>query len=212
MVTEGWAAGAETAARRRARRGPSCARMRRLESRRQPRLAAPQIREGSNGSDTGDGAFAGAGDQFGVLGEYAGSVARIAGLPLGEAAGNFRRGKVEIEHAAFGVHRDHVAFGDYGDGAAVEGLGRHVGDHEAVGGSAEAAVRHAGDAIAQSGAHQCAGDAEHFAHTGSAARAFVADDHYVVSLNSASEPSRHGFLFALPYAGRSAMDLFAAPC
>ena len=116
-----------------------------------------------------------------------------------------------VSHAAFGVHNDGVAFGHYGDGTSVEGFRRHVSDHEAVGGSAEATVGEQGYGIAESGANQGASDAEHFAHAGSAARTFVADDHHVVSLDPAFEHGRHGFLFTVENARRTVMDFLIVP-
>src|ERR1035441_1965784 len=119
-------------------------------------------------SYTGDGAFAGARDQLAVFGEDTGLVVRVAGLPGREAARDFGGGNVQVEDAAFGIDDNRVALGDDGDGAAVESLGCDMGDHEAVGGSAEAAVGERGNAIAESGAYHGAGDAEHFAHAESA--------------------------------------------
>ena len=65
---------------------------------------------------------------------------------------------------------------DRGDRAAVDGLGRDVAGHEAVGGAAEAPVGEQRDVLAQAGAVDRGGDREHLAHAGAAGGALVADD------------------------------------
>ncbi len=84
-----------------------------------------------------------------------------------------------------------------GVGPAVDCFGRHVGDHEAVRGAAKASVRDQGDVLGQACAYDGAGDAEHLAHTGSAAGAFIADDDHVVGLDLALSDSGHRVLFAI---------------
>ncbi len=75
---------------------------------------------------------------------------------------------------------------DGGDGAAELGFGGDVADHEAAGGSGEAAVGEEGDGFGELGdALDGGGDGEHLAHAGAAAWAFVADDADVVGLDLA---------------------------
>jgi hypothetical protein len=61
--------------------------------------------------------------------------------------------------------------------------GRDVADRQARGAAGEAAVGDQGAGLAQSLRFQVAGRIEHLLHAGSAARAFVADQHHVAGLH-----------------------------
>ena len=64
------------------------------------------------------------------------------------------------------------------DGAAIEGLGRHVADAGPAAGSAEAAVGDEGHTGVQARAGQGRGRGEHLGHAGAALGPHVADDHH----------------------------------
>src|ERR1022692_4803787 len=55
------------------------------------------------------------------------------------------------------------------------------------------------------------GDAQHLAHTRTAPRAFVADDHHVAGLDPPAGDGAHGVLFAVEHArGAAVLDAFVA--
>ena len=92
---------------------------------------------------------------------------------------------VHVEPPRAHVERDHVAVAHERDRAAVRRFRRHVADHQAVRGAAEAAVGDQRDRFAEPLADERAGHGEHFAHARTALRAFVADHHHVARLDLA---------------------------
>jgi len=79
-------------------------------------------------------------------------------LPLRETRRQFIIWDFDGQDVLVCIDGDYVAFLNYGDGASVEGFGGDVGDHEAVGGSAESAVCDEGDAIGEAGSDDGSGD------------------------------------------------------
>ncbi|MPM94237.1 hypothetical protein SDC9_141382 [bioreactor metagenome] len=71
----------------------------------------------------------------------------------------------------------------------------------------KAPVGDEGHLLAQAHAHDGAGGAEHFLHTGAAARTFVADDDHFARLNLTGQNAAHCGFLRIVDAGRTAEDL-----
>jgi hypothetical protein len=103
-----------------------------------PSLAV-RLRRGRRGrgasarSGLGDGAALRPGGEARVLGQDAAGVARLRQLPLGATAGQGGLVHEEVDRVLHDVDGDAVALLDEGDRPAVDGLGGHVADAEAVG-------------------------------------------------------------------------------
>ena len=95
------------------------------------------------------------------------------------------------------VEADHVAIAHGRNRAAQRGFGRDVAGHQSVRRAAEAAVGQQRNRCSQSFAHNCAGDAQHFAHARTALGTFVADDDHIAGLNFLGGHRGHGVFFAI---------------
>src|ERR1700675_4715648 len=85
----------------------------------------------------------------GIFGEYSSFITGGRGLPLRQAAGNFRIGNFYFQLAALGVDGDTVAFVDRGNRAAQGSFRSDVTDHQAAGGAAETSVGEQSDGFAE---------------------------------------------------------------
>jgi hypothetical protein len=83
-------------------------------------------------SGLGDGASVGTSGEAGVLGEDPGGVAGFGQLPLGPPLGEGGLVDEQVDGVLDDVDDDPVALGHERDGSAVDGLGCHVADAEAV--------------------------------------------------------------------------------
>ena len=80
-----------------------------------------------------------------------------------------------------------------------------MADHQTAGRSAEAPVGDQRHRLAQTAPYQCGGDAEHLAHSGSAAGSLVTDDHHVAGLDPSVPDRREGVFLAIEDARRTAV-------
>ena len=103
------------------------------------------------------------------------------------------------------VEHDDVAVLDGGERAAVECLGRHVADHEAVRRAGEAAVRDERDRVGEPLADDRGGHVQHLAHARAAGRALVADHDDVAGQDRASLDGGEAGLLGVEDARRAAV-------
>jgi hypothetical protein len=106
------------------------------------------------GEIIGDRACAAAGNEFHILSEHTGAVARIGRFPLRSARGQFMRCDVKIEAARGSVNRDFVTFANEGDASAYGCLGRNVAHDHPVTATGKAAVGYQRYRIAEAGSNQ----------------------------------------------------------
>src|SRR5207245_9095494 len=106
------------------------------------------------------------------------------------------------------VVADRVALAGGSDGPADRGLGSDVACHETARGTAEAAIGQQRDRLAQPLAYDGRRDAQHLAHTRSAAGPFVADDHHVACVDLATGHGGHGGFFAVEHTRRTGVRLW----
>src|ERR1019366_2886270 len=100
---------------------------------------------------------------------------------------------------------DDVAFVDCRDRAAFKGFGRNVRDHEPVRRATEAAIGEQRHRVAEARTLHGRRYEQHFAHTWSAFRTFVANHHHIVGLDLAVVYRRESVFFALEHARRTHM-------
>ena len=106
----------------------------------------------------------------------------MTGSMRGAAAGQLGVVDQQLQAAPGDVDLDGVALVHERDQAADERLGRDVADAEAAGGAGETAVGDQCHLLAHALAVDERGGTQHLAHTGTAARAFVADHQHLVGL------------------------------
>ena len=95
-----------------------------------------------------------------------------------------------------GINQNHVSILDSGNRAADSGFGSDVADHQPMRCAGEAAIRHQTDLIAKTLTMERTGNGKHLAHTGTAARAFVADDNDIAGFDLGFKNRLHGVFFA----------------
>jgi hypothetical protein len=128
-----------------------------------------------------------------------------------ETRGDFRGIDFEVDDPTGDVDKNGIAFLNDGDGSAVGSFGGDVGDHETVGGAAEASVGDEGDAFGEAGSDDGAGNAEHLTHAGSTTRTFITNDDDVSGLDATLGNGGHGVFFAFEDAGGAVMEQFVMP-
>ena len=143
---------------------------------------------------------------MGVFGQDALRVVGLGMAPGLRAPLEFGLGDAQLELAAFGVDGDFVAVVNHGQWAAVIGLGGDMANHEAVCATGETAIGDERHVVAEAGAHDGGSRAEHLSHTGTAARAFVADDDDVAFLDVTGEDGPHGFFLGVKWARSASED------
>src|SRR5262245_27404715 len=156
---------------------------------------------------TRDGTFRGRRDQAGVLRHHTPRIPRPGRLDILQAPLQLCGRELHIQLAFLDVDGNRVTVLQGRDRAPLGGLGGDVADHEAVGGSREAAVGHQGHGVPEARALDGAGDVEHLAHAGAALWAFPADDHDVVCLDLSRLDRLEGILLAVEDPRRSPMEV-----
>ena len=91
---------------------------------------------------------------------------------------------VYINGAGFNIDGDCVAVADMGNRAAVGRFGRNMADNETIRRARETAVCNERNMIGEVLSDKRRRYAEHFAHAGTARRAFIADDNNVAFFNA----------------------------
>src|ERR1700739_3959965 len=88
----------------------------------------------------GDRASAATGNEFHILGEHTGAVARIGRFPLRATRGQFLRCDVKIKTVLRSVNCEFVTFANERDAAAYRCFGGYVSDDHPVSAAGKAAV------------------------------------------------------------------------
>src|SRR5246127_3070318 len=147
------------------------------------------------GEIVGDRACAAAGNEFHILGEHTGAVARIGRFPLRSAGGQFMRCDVKIEAARGSVNRDFVTFANERDAPAYGCLRGNVAYHHPVTATGKAAVGYQRHRIAEAGSNQRRRRCEHFTHSRATLRPFVTDYDYIAARDSLRKDRLKAVLF-----------------
>src|SRR5436190_5210240 len=160
---------------------------------------------GSRGWSAGDGSDACGLHEPRILREHPGPVPRRRRGPLLPALRELVVVDEQVERAGGDVEADPVAVAHEGDRPAVGGLGRDVADAQAGRPAGEPAVGEQEDLLAQARALDGAGDGEHLAHPGTAARPLVADDDNVARHERSARDRLHRRLLGVEHA-RGALE------
>src|SRR5258707_7496749 len=80
-----------------------------------------------------------------------------------------------------------------------------MASHQSVSGATETAVSEQSDGRAEPFTNDCSGDAQHFAHAGTAFGAFVSDDYDVAGFYFLAGDRGHGIFFRFKNPRRTAM-------
>jgi hypothetical protein len=126
-------------------------------------------------------------------------------FPFGEARFDFFIAQFDTQALLGQIENDLIAFRHEGDGSAAGGFGGGVSGHEAARRAAEAAVGEESDVFAEAESNQGSSEAEHFAHAGPAAGAFIAHDDDVALFDLSANGGVHGVFFAIENARRAAV-------
>ena len=124
--------------------------------------------------------------------------------PGGPPARDIRLVHLQGQPLVVGVDGDGIPILDQRQQPTLLGLRCDVPDDEAVGSAGETVIGDQGHALAQAHAHDGRGDREHLAHTRSAFRPLVTDDHHLAGFHLAALNAGQGLLFRVVADGRSA--------
>ncbi len=156
----------------------------------------------------GNRAFAGGADCSGEFGQDSFRVSRWERLPVFPSFRQNLIGDVDGEFKFLGIDGDLVAILHQPDDSAFARFGADVTDHEALRGSAKAAIGEESDVVAEALPYDRGGDAEHFAHAGAAFGALVADDDHVTFFDLAGLDGGHRVLLGIVNLGRAGVGEF----
>src|ERR1700746_3617680 len=109
-------------------------------SRRAPQKQKRSATGLAHGEIVGDRAGAATGNEFHILGEHTGAVARMWRFPLRATCGQFLRCDVKIETVRRSVNCDFVTFANECDTTAYRCFGSYVSDDHPVSAAGKAAV------------------------------------------------------------------------
>ena len=115
----------------------------------------------------------------------------------------FLVGNLSVDPGVRDVDLDDVAFLQQADVAARSSFRANVSDGGAAACAAESAVRDQSNRLVQLHAGESTGRVEHFPHSRTALRAFVADDNNVAVHDLAGVDGFDGVFFAVEYSGRT---------
>src|SRR3989442_10700703 len=144
-------------------------------------MKVPGSRGGLRRSSLGeaDRAERGGCDKPRILGEDPVPVLRARRLPPRLALGNLRVAQLRSERPRVYIDFDYVAVAEEGDQPTRHGFRGDVSDHQAVGCAREAPIGQQGNLLCEAPADYRRRDGEHLAHTRTALRPLVPNDHDV---------------------------------